>query len=61
MMLFFISDSQWFQAYICRIYLLSLIYYKIMSKKGGKKKGGDDGEREEEEKVMVLEHKCRAL
>ena len=32
-----------------------------MSKKGNKKKGGDDGEREEEEKVMVLEHKCRAL
>ena len=32
-----------------------------MSKKGGKKNKGDDGNREEEEKVMVLEHKCRAL
>ena len=41
--------------------LLTFINFIIMSKKGGKKKGGDDGEREEEEKVMVLEHKCRAL
>lgn len=32
-----------------------------MSKKGGKKKGGDTKEEEEMEKVMVLEHKCRAL